>query len=115
MSLCNLISIQCPSTWIAIPPLEKGNKDKEDQREADLEAEDASLWAEADDNRRQAEEKVAFLWAQADEDRRQADAEEAFLSAQADEERRESEAEEASLWAHFDDWVWDDALLQQLP
>ena len=87
MSLCNLISIQCPFTWIAIPPLEKGNKHEDDQREADLEAEDASLWAQAYDERREAEAKDAFLSAQADEDHRQAKAEEAFLSAQADEER----------------------------
>lgn len=32
-----------------------------------------------------------------------------------DEDRQQAEAEDASLWAHFDDWVWDDVLLEQLP
>ena len=31
------------------------------------------------------------------------------------EEQEEAEQEDASLWAHFDHWVWDDALLKQLP
>ena len=33
----------------------------------------------------------------------------------ADEDRERAEAEDAALWAHFQDWVWDDALLRQLP